>query len=133
MLHQCTALGNTIREYNLFYDSILNDGRVKNWSQELVSEELDKRYGPYNELNPMAPYMPYEYQLTWARQNSQKKPSKWINKIPFFGSNEELMDKAHDSLVILAKELISSESLERRILDKLFHLPDNKIEIIPCS
>lgn len=133
MLHQCTALAATIKEYNLFYDSILNDGHVRDWTQESVMDEMDRKYGPHGEGNPVAPYMPYEFQLNWIRGRKQKSTSKWPIKLPFFGSSEEILDEAHDSLMILSKELIASEALEHRIIEKLSHLPERKLTIIPSN
>ncbi len=129
MLHQCSSLASTIKDYNLFYDSVLNDGHVKEWEQDTVNEELERKYGPHGESNPVAPYMPYEYQMNWLR--GRKNPSKWPIKLPFFGSSDETLDEAHDSLVILSKELIANEALERRIIDKLASLPDYQLVINP--
>jgi len=129
MLHQCSSLGSTIKEYNVFYDSVLNDGQIKEWSQEAANDELERKYGPNGETNPVAPYMPYAYQMNWLRK--KKSPSKWPIKLPFLGSNDEILDQAHDSLIILAKELIASEALERRIIEKLSCLPDNQLIINP--
>jgi len=131
MLHQCTALAATIKEYNIFYDSILSDGHVKNWTQESVSEEMNRKYGPHREGNPVAPYMPYEFQVNWIRENKPKNASKWPIKLPFFGSNDEILDEAHDSLMILSKELITSEALEYRVIEKLAHLPEQKLTVFP--
>jgi len=133
MLHQCTALAETIKEYNLFYDSILSDGHVREWTQESVVEEMERKYGPHGEGNPVAPYMPYEFQMNWVRGAKQKNTSKWPIKIPFFGSSDEILDEAHDSLMILSKELIANEALEHRIIEKLNHLPERKILIIPTN
>jgi len=128
MLHQCTVLAATIQEYNMFYDSILNDGHVKEWTERSVAEEMDRTFGPHNEGNPILPYMPYEYQLKWIRSNES---SDWWEKLPIpFTSHNKLLDTAHDSLVILSKELIANEALEHRILEKLAHVPDHKIAII---
>lgn len=131
MLHQCAALSATIRDYNIFYDSILNDGHVTDWSQVSVDEELEKTFGPHGVNNPMTPYMPYEYQMNWLRRGRlQKNPSKWPLRLPFFGNDTESLDEAHDSLVTLSRELIASEALERRLTEKLVHLPENKLIIL---
>ena len=131
MLHQCAALASTIKEYNIFYDSILNDGHVKEWTQESVAVEMERKYGPYGESNPVAPYMPYEFQMNWVRGRKPKSTSKFPIKLPFFGSSDEILDEAHDSLVILSKELIASEALEHRIIENLAHLPEHKLVILP--
>ena len=131
MLHQCAALSATIRDYNIFYDSILNDGHVTDWSQVSVDEELEKTFGPHGVNNPMTPYMPYEYQMNWLRRGRlQKNPSKWPLRLTFFGNDTESLDEAHDSLVTLSRELIASEALERRLTEKLVHLPENKLIIL---
>jgi hypothetical protein len=130
MLHQCSTLARTIRDYNLFYDSVFNDGHVPDWNQDKATEELERKYGPHGENNPITPYIPYENKLTWLRSKSKNSSSKWSRKLPFFGSNDEILDEAHDALVILSKELIANEALERRIVDKLMHLPDHKLLII---
>ena len=135
LLHQCTALASTIEEYNLFYDSILNDGHVREWTRESANEELDRTFGPFNEPNPVAPYIPHQHKLSWIREQAKRKHSDsgWLKKLPFFAPNEKLLDEAHDALDILSKELVTSEALEVRILERLSYLPKNRITILPSS
>lgn len=130
MLHQTKSLGSTIKEYNLFYDSLLNDGHVVEWTKQDVVAELEKTFGPDRQPSPVRRYMPYEYQIKWLRQQAKRKGSSWIDRLPLpmiFGSGQEVLDEAHDSLVILQQELIANEALEQSLLTKLSHIPTRRL------
>lgn len=127
LLHQCNVLAETIKEYNIFYESVVNDGYVTDWNQEKANSELDKKFGPEGEKNPLTNYIPFEYQLSWERNKKQKKKKRPIDVI--FGSDDEILDEAHDALMILSGELIANEALEEKISNRLAHCPNKKLLI----
>lgn len=132
MSHQVTALGSTIAEYNVFYDAVLNDGHVRTWTREAVVRELERTYGPHRKPNPVKPYMPYAFQVDWLRKKENKETATWRRRLPFF-NDAQVLHAAHDALLVLSEELIASEALEQRLVEKLSHLPENQIAIVPKS
>lgn len=131
LLHQCNSLAETIKQYNIFFDSILDDGFVKDWNEEIAFAELSKTYGANRDANPFSDYIPAEYQIKWKRLNESKSRTEqsWVDKVPFFGSDEEILDESHNALMILAGELVANEALEDRVTKKIEKLDGRKLLI----
>jgi len=133
LLHQCTALVETIKEYNLFYDSILNNGLVHEWSYDEVVVELEKTFGLHGTENVVKSYIPYEHQIRWKRGKASSRSDS--NKSPawkkLFDSDEleNINDETHDVLFILLHELAANESLEYNLLKRLESLPGKRLII----
>ncbi len=45
LLHQCNSLAETVKELNIFYCSVLQNGLVPQFTKEEVDEQLTKCYG----------------------------------------------------------------------------------------
>lgn len=121
LLHQCTSLAETIKEMNLFYDAILHNGQVREWSIDSAKEEIEMVFGPHSNQRIIQGYIPYEYQIPIKRDiitDLQNKKS-WEWKNLFAGEEHEINDEAHDTLFIVANELIANENLEYEISKKV--------------
>jgi hypothetical protein len=134
LLHQCTALAETIKEYNLFYDSLLNNGLVREWSYDEAVEELEKTFGVHGSENVVKSYIPFDHQIPWKRgkassQSDSNKNRAWINLFDS-GGLEDVTDEAHDLLLVLLNELAANESLEYALSKRLETLPDKRLIII---
>ncbi len=134
LLHQCTALSETVKDYNVFYDSILNNGVVHEWSKDDAIEYLDRKFGVDGTESVVKSYVPFEYQIPWQRQKAisqseeEKKNSKWKQ---LFNSEdlEGINDEAHDALFVLSSELSANESLEYAIAKRIESLPEKRLII----
>ncbi|WP_256414347.1 hypothetical protein [Acinetobacter sp. 5862] len=127
LLHQLTCLSRTIEELNVFYDSILNNGKVKSFEEKDKTghkEKFNKTVGIDGKKVDYG-YLPYSLQLEFLRDSSekaQKKSSVFDSMKGLVGSKEleaELNDTAHDALFILKAELAANEELEFKIHEKL--------------
>jgi len=132
LLHQCTSLSETIKEYNIFYDSILNNGYVHEWTEDEAKNALTKTFGIDGNQGVVASYIPWEYKIPFKRkkelkQLKEKKQSSW--KKVFDSAEIEVNDEAHDALFVLAQELTDNERLEYSISRKIESFPGNNILI----
>jgi len=134
LLHQCTCLAETVKEYNIFYDSVLNHGLVHEWTLEEASDTLERRFGVEENKSVVRSYIPFEYQIPWKRNKllskieEEKKSSTWKK---MFESEDlkEINDEAHDALFILSNELCANESLEYAISQRIEALPKKHLLI----
>ena len=136
LLHQCSSLADTVKEYNIFYDSILNNGIVHEWDRDNAKEFLNKKFGIDNRDSVVKSYIPFEHQIPWRREKAEieaierKKNSSW--KTLFDSENlEEINDEAHDALFILSNELSANESLEYAISQRLESMPQKELIVKP--
>ena len=134
LLHQCTSLAETVKQLNVFYTSILQNGVVPNFTKEFVSEELSKRYGANQRISGLKSYIPYEQQLPYLREfaREQNKNKSMLSKL-FQENGEfnfaEISDVSNEALYVLCEELIANEELEQKINLHLKNLPQNKLYI----
>lgn len=140
LLHQIISLSETIKDLNVFYVSLLQDGRVPAFEEEQVKEDLERVFGVENRQADIGlGYIPMEMKIDFSRKYAPQKDTKekttagsvlssFKNAI---GSNDmvELNEEAHDSLCILKEELIANEQLEFTVIRKLHALPDKKLLI----
>lgn len=134
LLHQFTSLGETIKEVNIFYHSILHDGHVLEYDKEEIKEELSKQFGIDKRKAEIGMYIPSHLKMEILREFSLNTPTDKINIIDSFlgkmiPKSGELNEAAHDALFILKQELICNEELEYQIVKKLKVLPEQKIII----
>ncbi len=134
LLHQCTALVETIKEYNLFYDSLLHDGLVHEWSYDEAVVELEKTFGVHGSENVVTSYIPFEHKLQFNRANASSQSDTRFHsarkKLFDSGGLEDVPDEAHDLLLVLLNELAANESLEYALSKRLETLPDKRLIII---
>jgi hypothetical protein len=134
LLHQCTSLAETVKQLNVFYSSILQNGKVPDFSEGFVSEELSKRYGANQRTSGLKSYIPYDQQLPYLREfaKEQNKNKSMLSKL-FQENGEfnfaEISDVANEALYVLCEELIANEELEQKINYHLNNLPGNKLYI----
>ncbi|RUQ39664.1 MAG: hypothetical protein EKK69_08400 [Candidatus Competibacteraceae bacterium] len=120
LLHQSICLCKTIEEMNIFYDAILHDGHVKDWNEEDVQAELQRFFGVEGNQKYIQNYMPFELQIPVKRRmiaEARGKKSKF--GLLFSSAVGEVNDAAHDSLFMLANELVANENLEYEVAKKL--------------
>ncbi len=137
LLHQFTCLGETIKDLNIFYTSILHDGHVPVFDEQEMKEELLKGFGVDKRKGDIGMYLPYEIKMRILRDIApsieDKKGSSLLSTFKDLvltkQAEEEVNDIAHDALFILKEELVSNEELEYQIVKKLKLLPENKIII----
>ncbi|WP_458735559.1 hypothetical protein [Zobellella taiwanensis] len=130
LLHQSTCLYKTIKEMNIFYDAILHDGHVKDWTPEEVKDEMQKFFGVESNKKYIQNYMPFDLQLPIRRELAEntKEKKSFINFQNLFSADEEhINDIAHDALFILANELIANENLEHEVAKKISREPNKEI------
>jgi hypothetical protein len=75
--HQCGSLAETIKDLNIFYYSILQDGHVPSFTEEDTKEELEKSYGIDKRKGEMRTYVPYELKMRILRTLPNEK-GPWI-------------------------------------------------------
>ncbi len=132
LLHQCTCLGETVKELNIFYTSILLNGKVPHFTEDAVEEELTKCYGVSQRKGSVTSYYPYELQLPILRRHTDEKQknvsilTKWLGEDKDF-KIAEIKDKVHEALFILNEELIANEELEEKIYKKLKDIPEKRL------
>lgn len=132
LLHQCSSLAETIKELNVFYMSILSNGKVPSFLHEDVKEEMSCRYGAAQRKGDFRSYIPYELQLPFLRELSEEKSknmsklNKLFSEIKDFNATE-INDLSHEALFILSEELIANEELEHKVNKKLKDSPGEKI------
>lgn len=127
LLHQCKCLSESIEEYNLLYDAILNDGHVTSWNEKKAEEELGRTYGIDKRESIVKDYIPYKYRIPWKREASKEgeNSKKWMQ---IFKSNKEhVNEEAYDELYILAGELTANENLEEKIRKRLENTKGKRI------
>jgi len=132
LLHQCLSLSETIKEYNSFYDGILNDGAIKEWTKESAFERLDRTFGIDGNPSATRRYIPAEYRREWNKskflsESNSKDQAKW--KKLFTSNEKEINDEAHGALFTLSDELVANEALEFDIYQKLESKPNSKLLI----
>jgi hypothetical protein len=134
LLHQCTSLGATVKEMNIFYTSLLNQGAVPDFTKESVDQEFSTRFGAKQQLGSIRSYIPYELQLPHLRAfaEEKKKNAKFMSSL--FGSDsdfdiDEINDVAHEALFILNEELIANEQLEHQVSRLITTLPQKRLLI----
>ncbi|MBR9856368.1 MAG: hypothetical protein GYB38_01530 [Gammaproteobacteria bacterium] len=134
LLHQLQSLSSTIRELNIFYASLCNDGYVSDYNEEDLLAKLNKKYGAEGKASESIGYYPCDMMLYAKRclgdSVNQNKPSPsgrfFAGKIFDKG---EVASGVHDALEILNDELIFNEKLESNIVEKLKIFPNNKLLI----
>ncbi len=140
LLHQCSSLADTIKELNIFYSSILNQGHVPDFSLEEVEEELLKVFGISKRKGDIGLYIPYNLRLPFIREHFKEKEQEstgfmnikgTLGKIFKEGEGEfdidEINDASHESLYLLSEELIANEELEYKICKMIGRLPEKKL------
>lgn len=134
LLHQCASLAETIKDINVLYEAILQNGAVPTYTDQHVEAELRKCFGPDGSPPKFKSYIPYDRQLPFLKkiaEESKKKNSKMPFTLPplFGGGVEEIEDKPHEALFILCEELLANEELEQKVAKKLQNVSENKIFI----
>lgn len=153
LLHQCVSLSETIKELNILYVSILDNGKVPTYTEETARKELYKRVGVINRQSKIRSYIPFELQFRILKEISDqykngkseidKVKNMFADKMPeYFKINmglpepellgisiKDIDDKAHEALFILCEELMYNEELENLLEDKLKGCADNKLII----
>lgn len=125
LLHQLMGLSKTIEEMNVFYDSIINNGTVQDFSDEGKCEELFSETIGIDNKKMNSGYMPHTLQLKFAKKEQAKFPQKdhgFLGSVKGLVTSKELqghLGEAHEALYILRDELMSNEELEKRIIHKL--------------
>lgn len=136
LLHQFTCLGETIKDLNIFYTSILHDGHVPVFDEQEMKEELLRGFGIDKRKGDIGMYVPYEMKMRILREvppsiEDKQKGGSLLNafkdRVLTKEVEEEVNDIAHDALFILKEELVSNEELEYQIVKKLKILPDKKL------
>lgn len=130
LLHQCTSLAETIKDMNLFYDAILHNGHVKEWTFDTAKAEIEMMFGTEDDRKKFIQgYIPFELQIPVKRDiiTQIQKNKSW--KDVFSGDEQEINDEAHDTLFIVANELIANENLEYEISKMLEIVPEKKLFI----
>ena len=134
LLHQCSSLAETVKELNIFYMSILSNGKVPNYLHDDVKEEMSCRYGAAQRKGDIRSYIPYDLQLPFLRELSEEKTknmsklNKLFSEIKEFNATE-INDLSHEALFVLSEELIANEELEHKVNKKLKDTPGEKIII----
>lgn len=137
LLHQFTSLAATLKDLNILYASILDDGCVPTFDEKEIKEELLKGFGIDRRKGNFGIYVPFELRRRILREcmpitAEKKKGESLFDSIKgLVTSREEVNEIAHDALFILEEELIANEELEYQIVKKLKALPDKKI-IVHC-
>ena len=137
LLHQFTSLSETIKELNVFYVSILQDGHVPLFDEEEVKEELLQSFGIDERRVDFGSYVPHEMKVRILKEQSELAEEKQKSTSLLDTFKEKITSKdmeqfnifAHDSLFTLKEELTSNEILEAQILKKLKTLPSSKLLI----
>ncbi|MEO5330010.1 MAG: hypothetical protein H7829_17405 [Magnetococcus sp. THC-1_WYH] len=130
LLHQCTCLAETLKELNLFYDAVLNNGHVKDWTVLSAKQELERAFGLDGKEKIIQGYIPFAYRLPAKREireETKSKRSTWNIKKLFDSGLEDINDAAHDTLFILENELIANENLEYEISQRLEREPEKML------
>jgi hypothetical protein len=136
LLHQFTSLSETIKELNIFYWAILEDGSVPGFDEGDVREELAKEFGIERQKGQITRYIPYDLKIKILRNpnpgKSEKQPRfpdslETLRDYLRFESEDELHDVAHDALFTLKEELVANEELEDRIVKRLNGLGEKKM------
>ena len=142
LLHQFTSLAETIKDLNIFYASILDDGKIPVFNLNEIKEDCLKGYGIDNRKGIFGMYIPAELKKQIERECKSiiEEQTKVVAKSGFLGTiknftspNDELNAIANEALFILKEELISNEELEYQIVKKLKTLPDKKIIVQSCE
>jgi hypothetical protein len=130
LLHQCSSLAETIKDLNIFYCSILQDGHVPSYTEEEAKEELEKSFGIDKRKGEMRTYVPYELKMRILPELPNEKGT-WI---PGFAERMLRRQEGEDAnifanveLYILKEELVANEELEYRIVKKLKLLREKKL------
>lgn len=131
LLHQCTALSETIMEMNVFYDAIIHGGHVKHWTLSEANIELRKFFGVEGNKKIIQNYIPFGLQIPIKRElmaEATKKSMMNLSEI-FKLKSEEINEVAHDALFILESELAANENLEYEVSKCLEREPGNELYI----
>jgi hypothetical protein len=136
LLHQFSSLSETLKELNIFYASILNNGHVPIFDEQDIKEELLRGFGIDKQKGNFGMYIPYEMKVKILRggvsgiDNKHKEGSlisAFKDRILTKEVEYEVNDIAHDTLFTLKEELVSNEELEYQIVKMLKILPDKKL------
>ncbi len=128
LLHQLTSLGETIKDMNVFYVSILQDGLVPLFDEKETREELLQSFGIDGKKVDFI-YVPYEMKVRILTEHKSVSMLSSFKEKIFLKDAEQLNIVANDSLFTLKEELTSNEILEAQILKKLKTFPDNRLLI----
>ena len=115
LLHQLVGLTNTIEELNIFYNSILHDGKVYSRDdKDHYKSIFDETIGIDNKQQ-QGDYIPQAFLLEWQREQLLKteipKSTSIFESVKGLVSKEQqqiLNDEAHDTLYLLKAELESA-------------------------
>lgn len=135
LLHQIQSLSSTIRELNIFYDSICKDGYVPDFNKEDLVVAMKETVGVEGRSEEHSDYYPWDIKIDAMREvNKERGKASSDSRLfirKFFDRDNEMLvsNGVHDALVILKEELISNETLENKIIKKLNILPDKKLMI----
>lgn len=137
LLHQLLGLTNTLEEMNIFYNSILHDGRVYSREDKDYYKNLfEETYGIENKQQ-QGDYIPHAFMLEWQREKLLKletsKATSIFDSVKGLVTKEQqqmLNDEAHDALYLLRLELESNELLEKKIKRKLQSQESQSIKLI---
>ncbi|MFL1405851.1 hypothetical protein ACJO2E_10980 [Marinobacter sp. M1N3S26] len=137
LLHQLTSLAETIKELNIFYVSVLQDGVVPEYHEEEVKAELMRTFGVEGRKSDFLSYIPYDLQVKARQELPPVEQSKEKNASLLGSLKEKVLTKdleglnvfAHDSLIILKEELMANEILEIQLLKKLETTPEGSLRI----
>lgn len=126
LLHQLMGLAKTVEELNIFYDSILNDGNVQDFSNEDDHKEAYFDTVGIEGKKYSFGYIPHNLQLKFKKDEIKVIPQKdsgFLSSVKGLVSSKETEEyingEAHETLYILKAELESNEELEKLIIKKL--------------
>jgi hypothetical protein len=138
LLHQIICLADAIKELNIFYYSVLQDGHVADFNPETVKADLERRFGVHGGEAKRRKYIPHELVIKYQRGQMQEEPSmidmvmswnKEKNQKPSANMPGVPSVEAHDYLYILMEELAWNEELEEELLQRLDRVPGKRIVV----
>lgn len=140
LLHQLIGLTNTLEELNIFYNSILHDGKVYSRDDKDHYKEIFQETIGIDNKQQQGEYIPQAFLLEWQREQLLKveipKSISIFESVKGLVSKEQqqaLNDEAHDALYLLKAELESNESLEKKIKRKISSTRSNSIKLLMAA
>lgn len=134
--HQIISLAETIKDLNIFYVSILQDGFVPVFDKQSVEEDLMKEFGVESRKGDFtASYIPFEIKNEILVENalkSNKKNTSFFNYLKerlTLSDYKEEQDYSHFALTVLKEELLANEQLEYQIMKRLSSIPEREFYV----
>ncbi|MBF0633009.1 MAG: hypothetical protein HQL89_18775 [Magnetococcales bacterium] len=157
LIHQCASLAATVKDMNIFYSTVLRNGRVKFVDYSDVKGELDQCVGTDGRRKKFSGYIPFEHKLRYVREKEDSVEARSSSSFPLTtisdrmnafwkGNSSKESERKNDSwefvaelakssnpnnevLYILREELMDNEELEMEIAGMIETMPERRILI----